>query len=270
MKPKSLLLIIILVSGTVFAQTRSPKSKQYDMAEGDEYFNYSNFVKALEIYQEIYKTLPNNRELNYKLALCYLNTNQNRIEAIKHLEYVVKEEKFSTEAWYHLGLAYSLDYKLDDAINALNKFKTLEPKQIKLAERRIEQCNNAKALMKKPVNVSFTNLGKDINSAYPDYYPWITKDENFLAFTSRRKGNLGGAIEGDGYYSSDIYTSSAKDGSWNKAKNIGPLINTAMDEQVVGVKADGTELIIYVDHYETYGDLYSSTKKGNAFQKWCF
>lgn len=40
-----------------------------------------------------------------------------------------------------------------------------------------------------------------------------------------------------------------------------------MDEQVVGVKADGTELIIYVDHYETYGDLYSSTKKGNAFQK---
>ena len=74
-------------------------------------------------------------------------------------------------------------------------------------------------------------------------------------------------IEGDGYYPSDIYTSIATNSKWEKAKNIGPMINTAMDEQVVGLKADGTELIIYVDHYETYGDIYSSKKKGTAFQK---
>ena len=249
------------------AQPKTLATNKYEIADGDEFFAIGNFVVALDIYKKAYETLPNNRELNYKLALCYLNTNQSRVEAVKHLEYVVKDEKAFTEAWYHLGIAYSLDYKLDEAIKALQKFQKFEPKKSQVAERKIEQCNNAKELMKHPVNVSFTHLGKEINSPYPDYYPWITKDENLLVFTSRRKGNIGGVIEGDGYYPSDIYMSKATNGKWEKTKNIGPSINTAMDEQAVGLKADGSEIFIYIDHYEVYGNIFSSKKKGNAFLK---
>ena len=232
----SLLLCLIMQT---FAQTKTVQKNQYDMADGDEYLNMGNYVAALDIYKEIYKTLPNNRELNYKLALCYLNTHQNRTEATKYLEYVTQEEKFSTEAWYHLGVAYALNYKLDNAVAALKKFKTLEPKKIKLAERKIEQYNNAKALMKHPVNVSFTNLGKEINSTFPDYYPWITKDENLLAFTSRRKGNIGGMIEGDGYYPSDIYTSIATNssdshGKRNLEKESRKVLCTTSNEYSIG------------------------------------
>ena len=268
MKYKFLNIIICsFFSLHVFTQTQSLSHNKYEVVDGDEYFNMGNFVMALDIYKKAYETLPNSRELNYKLALCYLNTNQSRAEAVKHLEYVVKDEKAFTEAWYHLGIAYSLDYKLDNAINAFQKFQKFEPKKSSLAERKIEQCNNAKELMKHPINVSFYNLGKEINSPYPDYYPWITKDENQLVFTSRRKGNIGGVVEGDGYYPSDIYTSKATNGKWEKTKNIGPSINTAMDEQAVGLKADGSEILIYIDHYEVYGDIFSSKKKGNAFLK---
>jgi tetratricopeptide (TPR) repeat protein len=252
---------------TLCGQNKGLIQQQYEIIDGDEYLAIKNYVTALEIYKEISKSIPDNRELQYKMALCYLNTNTNRLEAIKHLEYVVKVEKFVPEAWFELGYVYALAYKLDEAIASLEKYKTLVPKQSAKANVRIQQCKNAKELMKHPVNVSFHNLGKELNSAYPDYYPWITKDEIFLAFTSRRKGNIGGSVEGDGYYSSDIYTSNAVNGKWSKAKNIGPAINTALDEQVVGLKADGSEMLVYLDHYDNYGNLYSSKRKGNLFQK---
>jgi hypothetical protein len=252
---------------TLCGQNKGLIQQQYEIIDGDEYLAIKNYVTALEIYKEISKSIPDNRELQYKMALCYLNTNTNRLEASKHLEYVVKVEKFVPEAWFELGYVYALAYKLDEAIASLEKYKTLVPKQSAKANVRIQQCKNAKELMKHPVNVSFHNLGKELNSAYPDYYPWITKDEIFLAFTSRRKGNIGGSVEGDGYYSSDIYTSNAVNGKWSKAKNIGPAINTALDEQVVGLKADGSEMLVYLDHYDNYGNLYSSKRKGNLFQK---
>lgn len=237
------------------------------MEDGDEFLALKNYSKALLIYKEVLKKTPQNRELQYKIALCYTRTNIDRTEAIKYLEFVVKDPDFEHEAWFDLGNVYMLAYKLDDAIKAYEKYKELEPKKSEKANRRIEMCHNAKELMKNPVNVSFTNLGKEINSPYPDYYPWISKDESFLAFTSRRKGNIGNIVEGDGYYSSDIYTSQALNGKWNKARNIGPLINTNMDEQVVGLKADASEILVYLDHYEEYGDLYISKKKGAAFQR---
>lgn len=261
------LCIYLCFLNPLFCQNKGLPQQQYEIIDGDDYLNIKNYVVALEIYKEIYKSIPDNRELQYKIAYCYLHTNTNRLEAIKYLEYVIKDEKFEPEAWFDLGCVYMLAYRLDDAINALKKYKLLVPKKSSKADMRITQCHNAKTLMKHPLNVSFHNLGKELNSPFPDYYPWITKDENFLAFTSRRKGNIGGSVEGDGYYSSDIYSSIASNGKWGKAHNIGPTINTALDEQIVGLSADGSEMLVYFDHLEVYGDLFSSKKKGTAFQK---
>jgi len=81
--------------------------------------------------------------------------------------------------------------------------------------------------MQNPVNVSFTNLGKEINSEFADYYPWITQDESFLAFTTRRKGQTASRVEVDGYFASDVYTSRVESGKWIKAENPGPKINSS-------------------------------------------
>jgi hypothetical protein len=128
-------------------------------------------------------------------------------------------------------------------------------------------CANAKELIKHPVDVTFTNIGKEVNSEYADYYPWIPANESFVAFTSRRKGNVGNLVDYDGYYTSDIYISEVKEGSWIKAKNAGPTLNTADDEQVVGLTSDGKTMLIYIDHQATFGDLYSSENKGKGFTK---
>jgi tetratricopeptide (TPR) repeat protein len=247
----------ILSCSTLFAQS----SKSGTIEDADEHYGHHNYLMALPVYKNLLKTDKNNATIQYKIAECYLNTNINKAEAIKYLEFCTKEPKVEPIVWLRLGHAYRLTNKIDDAIKAFEKYKELEPKKKKAAEREIEICNNAKALMLNPVNVSFTNLGKDINSEFADYYPWITSDESFLAFTTRRKGQTASRVEVDGYYASDVYTSRLDAGKWIKAENPGNKINSSLDEQVVGLKADGSEMLIYIDHIDKFGDIYSTVKK---------
>ena len=251
-----------------FISSNAQSTKYYEIADGDEHFAHGNYLMALPIYKEVLKREKDNASLNLKIAECYLNTNINKAEAIKYLEFCVKAQKSTPEMYLKLGEAYRIAYKLDDAIKTFEKYKELEPKQKKNADRQIEICNNAKALMLNPVNISFTNLGREINSEYADYYPFIAQEEQFLAFTTRRKGLTANHPEVDGYYASDIYTSNLENGQWAKAITAGPKINSILDEQVVGLKADGSEMLIYIDHIDKYGDIYSTVKKNGAFLKY--
>lgn len=259
------LIISFFTVSICFAQPGKPK---YDIADADEHYNHRNFLMALPVYKELLKGDKNNASIHYKIAECYLNTNINKAEAIKYLEFCTKDPKVEPTIWLRLGEAYRLSNKIDDAIKAFEKYKAMDPKKKKIADRELQICTNAKTLMRSPVNVSFTNLGKELNSEFADYYPWITQDESFLAFTTRRKGQTAGRVEVDGYYASDIYTSKLEAGKWVKAENPGPKINSSLDEQVVGLKADGSEMLIYIDHIDKFGDIYTSVKKNGAWVKY--
>jgi len=65
----------------------------------------------------------------------------------------------------------------------------------------------------------------------------------------------------DGYHSSDVYYSKVENANWTKAVNAGKTINGALDEQVVGLRPDGLELYLYLDHIDKFGDLYVSQRK---------
>ncbi len=246
-----------------------PHGQKYEIEDADEHFKHGNFVMALPIYKEFVKKDPSNKRNEFRLAQCYINTNYNRTEAIKYLEDIVKADKIDDDAWLYMGRAYSLGGKIEDAIKAFEKYKELFPKKTAIADRYIEMCNNARTLMDNPVNISFTNMGKEINSDEPDYYPFVSGDETFMAFTSRRKDNIGGKkVEVDGYHPSDIYFSKLENGKWTKALNAGAILNSPLDEEVVGMKTDGSELMVYIDHIDKFGDLYLSTRKANGeFQK---
>ena len=76
-----------------------------------------------------------------------------------------------------------------------------------------------------------------IGSPHPDYYPFVSKDETVMVFTSRRPEGKG-SKEFDGYYPSDIWVVNFKGLNFTPAKSSGSL-NTAYDEQAVGIYDDG-------------------------------
>ncbi|MEO6902814.1 MAG: hypothetical protein ABI315_06655 [Bacteroidia bacterium] len=244
-------------------------SKYIDPREAKEHFSHHNYLAAIPVYKQLLSNQPDNAEYNHKLGICYLKTNINKTLAIPFLEKASHQSKFDKEVWNDLGLAYQYASRFDDAIKAYNQYKNsgISSKEIVLLNHRIETCNNGKEYAKYPINVTFENLGIDVNSPYPDYYPFTTEDESFIIFTSRRSDNIGGQLEVDGYYSSDIYISTPINGSWGKPKNLGGGINTRYDEQAVGLTPNGETMLLYLDHIDSLGNLYSSTYKSNVFQR---
>lgn len=66
------------------------------------------------------------------------------------------------------------------------------------------------------------NIGPNVNSTAWDSHPNVTPDGKALYFTSNRKGGFG---------KSDLYvTRRLEDGTWTRAENLGPTINTIEDE----------------------------------------
>ncbi|MBK9285547.1 MAG: PD40 domain-containing protein [Sphingobacteriaceae bacterium] len=260
MKKFSYIIIFLLAASFSFAQKKGFGPPTVD--DADEHFKHDNYLMAIPIYRSELKKDPKNNKIRLKLGICYIRTKISREEPIKYLEQYVKDPKCEEEGWLHLGKAYHLNNRINDAITAYEKYKTLKPKKAEEADRLIEQCKNAEKFINNPVNVAFQNLGKDVNSDEPDYYPFVSSDENFLVFTSRRKEGIGGKkVEVDGYHPSDIFISNVENGKWGKAQNIGRNINGSMDEQAVGLKSDGLELYVYEDHIDKFGDLYISTRK---------
>lgn len=266
-----ILAAFLLTSFNAFSQQRPSKAK-WEPEDAEEHFKQHNYMMALPMFKELVKREPTDMGYQYKLAYCYLHTYIDKTSAIPYLEKVVSDPKCKSEAWYWMGKAYHLANKFNDAVKAYEKYKDLMVKEKNKAEadkadHYIDQCHNAVQLIKHPIHVTFTNAGPEVNSEFPDYYPWITQDEQTIFFTSRRKGGHTMQVESDGYYSSDCYSSSVLDGKWDKAKNLGNFINTNLDEQIVGIKPDGSELVVYVDHITELEDLYSSKKKLSGYGK---
>ncbi|MFI5141977.1 MAG: hypothetical protein ACHQII_06435, partial [Bacteroidia bacterium] len=206
----------------------------------------------------------------YQLGKCLLKTHGNRAETISLFESSLTKRKPDAEAYYLMGQAYQHNLQFDKAMETYNKAKAIASKlQLAKIERQIETCLHAKELIIYPINVTFLNLGSAVNSEYADYYPLTPDDESFLIFTSRRPEKTTSRPEMDGYFPSDIYTASPKDGKWAEAKNLGTHVNTHFDEEAVGVSPDGKKLSVYVDHIDSSGNLYltENNKAGTGFKK---
>lgn len=257
-----LVVCFVLLGASSFAQ------KFIDPREADNYFKDKNYLAAMKVYKELLNQKQGDPDYHYKLGICYLNTNIDKSQAIGYFEWITKQVKFDNEVWFELGRAYHYGNRFKEAIKAFNKFKEKASESDKpKADKEIEECTNGEELMKFPVKVTFQNLGKEVNTSYPDYYPLVNEDESMLIFTTRRQGPTSQQLEIDGYYSSDIYVSRAVNGVWSKAQTIGAQVNSEFDEEAVGLNPSASELVVYSDNIKSYGKIYYSERKGNTFQK---
>lgn len=235
------------------------KAQTNDGFGAKDYLEYEDYNRALVEYLKLYKTDKEDLNLNMKVGFCYLHVNDDKAKAIPYLEYAHKKGGYPDELLLYLGMAYMYTYKFDEAISYFKEYIVkAKPKNQDFVNHFIRNCESAKVFIKNPVNVTFENLGKDINSKFPDYNPFVTKDQSTLYFTSGRETNTKKIKSSQGYYTSDIYFSKVKEGEWMKAKGIGSIVNTAEDEQCVYVTPDGKNMIIYIDNELVFGDLFIS------------
>ncbi len=104
-------------------------------------------------------------------------------------------------------------------------------------------------------------LDDNINTKWNETHASITADGKRLYFASDRKGGLGGY---------DIwYSDLLGNGKWGKAVNMGPNINTKIDEDSPFPSADGSTLFFASQGHESMGgfDIFYSIKEGSQWSK---
>lgn len=239
--------------------------KFYDMQQGAYY------VQALEYYLEANKFNPNNAQLNYRIGRCYLYSIQ-KTKAIQFFEKALQlNPQVSSDVNYYLGMAYQLNYEFDKAIESYKQHKQkLSPQQIHTTgaeiEKKINECNTGKELVKNPVRVFIDNLGSNVNSVYADHSPIVNADESVLIFTSRKDNTTGGKKDANDFkYYEDIFVCYNHGGKWSAPSNPGEPLNTSSHDAIIGITPDGFKLLIYKG--ELGGDIYISQLEGNNYTK---
>ncbi|MDG2369611.1 MAG: tetratricopeptide repeat protein [Flavobacteriales bacterium] len=237
-----------------------------DSKLAERYFLDENFNAALNEYELLIQDDAVNIEYNFNLAICYLNTNGDKSRAIPYLERLVVNPKIVPDAWYLLGRAYHFGYQFDNAIRSYNKFIATGKGNILNrddAPIQIEYCENAKELMKFPLNVTFENLGKNINSQFDDYYPFVTSNESYIMYNSNR--NNSSLEKPNGSFYSNVYISEVENGAFQPSKVIKSFCSNDNSEEIVGLKNIGGKAIVFKSNLNNEGDLYELSFKNNEF-----
>ena len=250
---------MLVMSGFLVAQDKGTSKL------ANELFNDGNFNGALKHYLELLKNDPENTKFNYRAGICYLNTNIDKSDAVPYLENVIDSEGADPNAYYLLGRAYHFAYRFPKAIKMYEAFKKINEGNIdnlQDVEQQIEYSYNAIEIMKFPLGVSFENLGPAINSDKPDYYPFVPLDESYLIYNTKRDD--GSNRLPDGSFNSEIYISKVKNGKYYNARKLDQNLNTLDgSEEVIGLSADGSQILVYCNNEESYGDLFIADYKND-------
>jgi tetratricopeptide (TPR) repeat protein len=261
----ALLFLLVLPCLTQTSQ------KNDELKFNADYFLMRNeFDKALEIYLRVFQSEPENADIMYRIGVCYLNSEDDKIKSIRYLYQASQNvsEKYNTnsfkefhapvEVYFLLGSAYRVNNQLDEAIGAYEKYKEYLNSKDKynreVTDQYIRNCQLAKELLKKPHNVTFANLGSVINNKLANFNPVVSGDGKILAYTTTGK---------QGY---DIFISSFNDTVWSAPKNITPVLGAGKYLKTSSLSYDGNTLLVEMEDPEN-SDLYVSHLKKGRWSK---
>lgn len=144
-------------------------------------------------------------------------------------------------------------------------------------DRMISNCVFAINAIENPVDFKPINLGQEVNTEMPEYFPSLTADDSTLLFTRRindRRAVYGGKQE-------DIFVTKKQKDIWGPSSLISSNINTEFNEGAPTFSTDGQYIIFvgcetgakgdyeYGDDRKGYGscDLFYSQKSGGNWSK---
>ena len=273
---KYTLSICLLVLGVHIVSAQSVKRLLND---AQKYVDNKEYTLALPIYQKALALEPDNPEALFGVGTGFLN-GKHREKALPFLQKLYKmRPQYSDQLKGELAEAYQINNLFKEAEKLFKEMEKDLQKQleavgrdkskhaeleenIKHCQKLIKECIYGENYVNAPVNAQIENVGKIINSHFPDYAPVISSDESIMVFTSRRDDTTGDCKDpSDGLPCEDMYISFQKDGIWSAPKNIGSPVNSKRHDACIALSPDGKELFIYRDDARGTGDIYYSKSK---------
>ena len=290
---KSILAIIIVIPFACFSSepdtTRNIFEKGLDkvkLQKARHLYMVHDYLGALAVFEELYRTSQGNPMLSYRMGECHFKM-KNYQAVVNALEKAVRiNEKVHKKLHLLYGKAWHRLNELDNALKHYLKFKedlNYNPSGLKAAlsnnkylaaevEILMRGVKLAEEMQAKPVPVTITNVGEEINSPHEDYGPSISADGQTMIFTSRRPDSRGGLLSTyDHKYYEDIYITTwlPEDNKWDIAEGIRGRLNTNEHDASLSISPDGTQIFVYknIEGVTKSGDIYVS-KQSSSSGKW--
>ncbi len=239
--------------------------------EGGEQANMRDRARAVDLYRQAIEVEPDFGQAHYELGLNLFLIDEYP-QALVHLEkaYEIDPGKYPG---FYLGETYYYLMRYREAAVHLGRYLDSNPGNVQLkniAQKHLKSAQFAKEAIKDSLTFKPINLGVAINSPGDDYLPYLTADDTYLLFTSRRNGSTGGFDPMLRDYPEDFYYSIYENETWNTAENLGSPINTSRNEGAGAISQDG-KIIFYTicDHPKGLGrcDIFYAVKSGNTWGK---
>jgi len=291
---KLILFLLIIVTPVIASAqydytTNNKKAIRY-YEQALTAFGQMNYSKAANLMQQAIKTDKKFIEAHIVLAEIYMDNGYvpNAIESYKNA--LAIDPDFFPGIYFSLAQLEMMEQEFELAKKHLEKYLTydeIKPISRSQAERKLESCNFAMQAVNNPVPFNPVDLGDKINTAYDEYWPTLTADEQTLIFTRLIPKDLVDYSDGDNLMDDkrmindqqlppgmrnvqeDFYISHKdEDGQWTRAVNAGKKINTAGNEGAQTITADGrTMYFTACNRTDGKGrcDIYKSKKTGDEW-----
>ena len=291
----------------VWAQDKGDFRKIF--LDAEYFFMTEEYDEALHLYSELLKIDPANRNISFLTGACYLSLYGQKKKAIPYLEDAVasisasyregsyKERDAPRESLFALARAYHIDNQFDKAIAYYENYRNAMFKKnfadIEYVNKQIKSCELAKFMINHPVDVTFLDLGGDVNRYNAHYNSVFSGNDSVIVYmadqpmgpvilmSERAAGDwsepriIDGELGSDGfynpaslsfngkelylvrsdYYEADIYVSRYKDGRWAEMEKLNEYINTEYYESHASISADGHRLYFTSDRPGGLGGL---------------
>ncbi|MCE2771926.1 MAG: hypothetical protein LW750_00550 [Bacteroidetes bacterium] len=260
-----------------------------------ELFEKQDYAAAFPLYSQLLANYPKDPNYNYRFGVCMLYSSADKTKAVPYLETASNDPSADKDVWYHLGRAYHLNYRFDDAVKSYTRYKILAGKKtaVKMqVDNQIAMCNTGKKLLK-----SITELGVIEKKELPkgDFFrtydlkgysgQLIVKPDDFKTQLDKKKKETSVIVlsgeKNELYFSSfgdsedrgkDIYVvRRLPNGGWSVPYNLGPEINTEFDEDYPFLHPSGKVLYFCSKGHNSMGgyDIFRSelNEETNTWQK---
>ena len=230
--------------------TKSKKAKQYYEA-GEQLLQQQKIAEAKLNFQQAIDEDPDFYEAYMMMGeICEQEKNDSVAVVVYKKAVELDPDRFPAAFQILADIEYKNGW-YQDAVVHYQKYLSYEgthgASQIK-AEKHLANCEFAINAMRNPVPFAPINLGQNVNTAFNEYFPCLTADNQTLLFTRLLQDTR--SITGR---QEDFFVSIYKEG-WQSSSELGPPINTVYNEGAPTLSADGNILIFTAcESIEGYG-----------------
>ena len=222
--------------------------------------------KAVGLLNQIIRSYPEYYMAYFGLADIYHGTNQQIPEKealIKGLE--IAADRFPRGYKFLAEILYK-EAEYDEALKIVEHFNILKKPLTPDENQLLQSCRFAAVAIKSPVPFLPENAGPSINTTAEEYWPSLNGESNALIFTRLiRKDTVGKKIF---MPQEDFYLSRIDSNGWQKARPLGPPINTDDNEGAQCISPDG-RLLFFTGCNREDGlgscDIYMSVKQNGIW-----